>query len=297
MSARSPGWFRDDRSPEQLRYWDGQRWTDFRLTAPTQAPENSGAWPRRHPISTVVLGLLAVVLFATTIGDGGPEVGEPPSAGTAGPEAGDAAPEPKATQTAEPVPADVATPRLVGQSVAAARDTLRRSDLAVRVRRAVSGKKPGTVLRQSARPGLDIAPGSAVTLVVSAPWPRVPGVEGLSAPAAVSRLTNAGFRVATTVRSVSRGRDAVVLTQTSAAGRAVKPSSTIRLVVSDLRRPKPAPASNCATGYSPCLAPMSDYDCAGGSGDGPGYAEGPITVTGSDPYDLDSESDGTACES
>jgi hypothetical protein len=39
----------------------------------------------------------------------------------------------------------------------------------------------------------------------------------------------------------------------------------------------------------------SDVDCAGGSGDGPAYT-GPVTVTGSDIYDLDSDSDGTACE-
>lgn len=41
----------------------------------------------------------------------------------------------------------------------------------------------------------------------------------------------------------------------------------------------------------------SDVDCAGGSGDGPSYANGPITVTGTDIYGLDSDGDGTACES
>lgn len=49
-------------------------------------------------------------------------------------------------------------------------------------------------------------------------------------------------------------------------------------------------------GYSPCLPPAPDYDCAGGGGDGPQYAQGPIRVTGSDPYELDSEGDGIACE-
>ncbi|MCZ4499298.1 MAG: hypothetical protein JWQ74_1851 [Marmoricola sp.] len=53
---------------------------------------------------------------------------------------------------------------------------------------------------------------------------------------------------------------------------------------------------NCTAGYSPCLPPMSDYDCAGGSGNGPGYAYGPLYVTGSDPYDLDRDGDGVACE-
>jgi TolA-binding protein len=52
----------------------------------------------------------------------------------------------------------------------------------------------------------------------------------------------------------------------------------------------------CTPGYSPCLPPASDYDCAGGTGDGPEYT-GPVTVSGSDPYGLDSDSDGVGCES
>lgn len=46
-----------------------------------------------------------------------------------------------------------------------------------------------------------------------------------------------------------------------------------------------------------CLKPnVSDYDCAGGSGNGPYYVSGPIRVVGSDPYDLDRDGDGYACE-
>jgi hypothetical protein len=56
----------------------------------------------------------------------------------------------------------------------------------------------------------------------------------------------------------------------------------------------------CTPGYSPCLADHggADYDCAGGSGNGPYYtAPGVVyTVTGSDPYDLDSNGDGRGCE-
>jgi hypothetical protein len=47
-----------------------------------------------------------------------------------------------------------------------------------------------------------------------------------------------------------------------------------------------------------CLRPnVSDYDCAGGSGNGPYYVRGPFRVVGSDHYGLDSDHDGTACES
>jgi hypothetical protein len=63
-------------------------------------------------------------------------------------------------------------------------------------------------------------------------------------------------------------------------------------------RPAPTP-SNCDPNYSgACLKPnVSDYDCAGGSGDGPYYVQGPITVVGDDHYGLDADGDGVACES
>ncbi len=60
--------------------------------------------------------------------------------------------------------------------------------------------------------------------------------------------------------------------------------------------PIPSPPSDCQ-GYDPCLPPGPDVDCAGGSGNGPRYVSGPVTVTGSDPYDLDRDGDGIACES
>jgi hypothetical protein len=56
-------------------------------------------------------------------------------------------------------------------------------------------------------------------------------------------------------------------------------------------------AASCHPSYDPCLDPnASDYDCAGGSGDGPEYT-GYVTVTGPDDYGLDSDGDGTGCES
>lgn len=65
--------------------------------------------------------------------------------------------------------------------------------------------------------------------------------------------------------------------------------------------PTAAPAKRhaCDRNYSGrCLRPyVSDYDCAGGSGNGPYYVRGPFRVVGSDHYGLDSDHDGTACES
>jgi hypothetical protein len=75
-------------------------------------------------------------------------------------------------------------------------------------------------------------------------------------------------------------------------------------LIRDLQSHAPAPvtaaradASSCAPGYSVCLTPgASDYDCAGGFGNGPRYVNGPIRVTGSDPFFLDLDGNGIGCE-
>jgi hypothetical protein len=55
-------------------------------------------------------------------------------------------------------------------------------------------------------------------------------------------------------------------------------------------------SDGCDPNYTPCVPIASDVDCAGGSGNGPAYVDGPIRVIGSDPYDLDRDGDGVACD-
>jgi hypothetical protein len=55
--------------------------------------------------------------------------------------------------------------------------------------------------------------------------------------------------------------------------------------------------SNCDSNYEGACVPIdSDVDCAGGSGNGPSYVQGPVRVVGKDIYELDREGDGVACE-
>jgi hypothetical protein len=55
-------------------------------------------------------------------------------------------------------------------------------------------------------------------------------------------------------------------------------------------------AEGCNRNYSGCLDPFaSDYDCAGGSGDGPLYT-GTVEVIGYDEYGLDDDGDGIGCD-
>jgi hypothetical protein len=60
----------------------------------------------------------------------------------------------------------------------------------------------------------------------------------------------------------------------------------------------PTPTQICHPSYSgACLLPhASDYDCVGGSGNGPYYA-GRVRVTGPDVFDLEDDGDGTGCDS
>jgi micrococcal nuclease len=56
--------------------------------------------------------------------------------------------------------------------------------------------------------------------------------------------------------------------------------------------------SSCHPSYEgACLAiGNGDYDCAGGSGNGPNYVKGPIKVVGPDEFGLDRDNDGVGCE-
>ena len=62
--------------------------------------------------------------------------------------------------------------------------------------------------------------------------------------------------------------------------------------------PTPARSGNCHPSYvGVCLQMgIGDYDCAGGSGNGPNYVQGPFQVIGYDEFGLDRNGDGVGCE-
>lgn len=199
----------------------------------------------------------------------------------------------------ETKPKVVAVPRLEGLDRAEANDALRRAGLTIgAVTRQPSSEKAGTVLGQGASPGTSLDPGSSVPITLAAPLPKVPNVVGSAKATAISQLKAAGFSVQTSTERTTSGEDNVVLSQSPSGGSRAESGANVTLVISELQKPpalSSAGSSNCTPGYSPCLPPASDYDCEGGSGDGPKYT-GLVEITGSDPYDLDRDGDGTACE-
>lgn len=97
-------------------------------------------------------------------------------------------------------------------------------------------------------------------------------------------------------------KKAAEATQRAAEARAAQEAAAAKAAEEQAARqalvPPPAAApSNCDSNYSGACVPIaSDVDCAGGSGNGPAYVQGPVTVTGSDIYGLDRDSDGVGCE-
>ncbi|HVK23077.1 MAG TPA: hypothetical protein VM677_17090, partial [Actinokineospora sp.] len=76
-----------------------------------------------------------------------------------------------------------------------------------------------------------------------------------------------------------------------------KPRPTTTTKRTTTAAPKPTTTqSKCDPNYTGCVPISSDVDCMGGSGNGPAYVRGPVTVIGRDIYGLDADHDGIGCE-
>lgn len=160
----------------------------------------------------------------------------------------------------------------------------------------LSRKPEGTVLSQDPPAGSEMSEATFVTVVVAKPFPRVPDVTGEKLASAKRTLRRAGLSIGQVTERESGKPKGTVLAQTPAGGKSAKLDAAVALVLAKPPATNAGSPGNCTAGYSPCLPPASDYDCAGGSGDGPKYVYGTVQVTGSDPYGLDSDGDGIGCE-
>jgi hypothetical protein len=125
------------------------------------------------------------------------------------------------------------------------------------------------------------------------PLPRTTMAGRARARAATDRrVAQAKARVRANARATLRER-----ARARARAAARRHREAARRVAQEQARAAAPPASNCDPNYKgACLDPnASDYDCEGGSGDGPKYT-GTVTVVGSDHYDLDRDGDGTGCD-
>jgi hypothetical protein len=197
------------------------------------------------------------------------------------------------TTSTPPAPETAQVPNVEGKSIDVATSELEAVGFVVRVEMTLTNAShPGNVLRQSATAGSLVEVGDTIGLTVAMAPPKIPNVVGKTLANAKRALKNAGFEVGKVTQQTSSKRKGTVIAQSPDAGTSARPGRAVTLVTA---KPAPQPSSNCTPGYSPCLPPASDYDCLGGSGDGPAYT-GFVRVTGSDPYGLDADGDGVGCE-
>ena len=101
------------------------------------------------------------------------------------------------------------------------------------------------------------------------------------------RLAARGLELRVRYRRTARYVAGTVISQSRRIGADVAPSAVITLVIAKALPPPPTtqppattPSRNCDPAYpGVCLDPTAeDYDCAGGSGNGPRYVQGPVQV-------------------
>lgn len=156
-------------------------------------------------------------------------------------------------------------------------------------------------------PATTSAPPATTAAPTTSPKVEVPRLVGMKLASARQRLATNGLKLRVRYRPTARFAAGTVISQSRRIGAGVAPSSAITLVIAKALPPPPTtqpppppttPARNCHPSYEgACLDPTaSDYDCAGGSGNGPKYVQGPVKVRPPDPFDLDADADGLGCE-
>jgi beta-lactam-binding protein with PASTA domain len=207
-----------------------------------------------------------------------------------------AQPSPTASVYSAPTPALPTIPAVLGLKLGKAKDALAEAGFKWKVEKQVSATEPaGTVISQSIIAGAGAELGTRITLTI-AEHPTVPNVVGEKLGNAKDILADAGYKW-TVERVVSSEPVNTVLGQSARAGAKAKGGTRIVLTVAKAAAAPPPPAKNCHPSYEgACLLPnASDYDCTGGSGNGP-YYTGFVYVVGPDVFGLDADNDGLGCE-
>jgi hypothetical protein len=151
------------------------------------------------------------------------------------------------------------------------------------------------------------APPATTAAPTTTPKVEVPRLVGMKLASAKRRLATNGLKLRVRYRPTGRFAAGTVISQSRRIGAGVAPSSAITLVIAKALPPPPTtqpppppttPTRSCHPSYEgACLDPTaSDYDCAGGSGNGPKYVQGTVKVHPPDPFDLDADADGLGCE-
>ena len=229
------GWYPDAVQPGQVRYWDGQQWTEhvapMAQQPPPLQPQAPAGSQRPFYRRTWFIAVVGVVFGLIVLGTAGGQ--EDPKPITPVAETDD---DGEAERVTAPAPADVpvSVPDVVGLDEQQARSELEGAGLDVSVQE-VEGRKEGEVLAQMPRPATAADEGTTVTLrvasgVVSV---KIPDVTGMKLAAGRERLRAKGFDV-----DVSKKPDNSVpvgeIMKQSPTGQ-VEEGATISLIVAELK--------------------------------------------------------------
>ena len=309
MSA-PPGWYQDPQRPSgHRRWWDGRAWTEQRVAPPdAQVP---AAWSpirmvRRHPLSSVLAAVFALVVVYGAVDSADEEQTLRDRTTSANERGAPAVPEDEPARDEE----------------------ARRSNggdeptKSTPLPRAPRPHEPRTYLVTRVVDGdtIELGNGETVRLVgIDAPEVGECGYEraadnlarlALGKAVRLGRSEEDRDRYARLLRYVDVGaQDAglrlirnglAIARYDSRDGYGFHPRETLYVAEDTHTKqfacaPKPQPfvqqppSSGCAPGYTPCAPPYPpDVDCA--------EVNGPIHVSGSDPHGLDADGDGVACE-
>jgi hypothetical protein len=247
----------------------------------------------RRPWFIVTASVVALLVLVAALSGGDPEKA---------PATQDAAATPTATPTPSPTPDPAVAARAKATSLAgdgryadavtvleaaglhaAASRVARRGSLALarRARRALDAGHWATA-RSVAADARDLHRSSSATATIATANARLAEARAAARLARDERTCSAGEK--DTVRAGGGVPAGCTTFAADLAARQAKAAAS-------------AAAAQCNSNYAgACLKPDSpDYDCAGGSGDGPDYT-GTVQVVGDDVYDLDRDGDGIACD-
>jgi hypothetical protein len=176
------------------------------------------------------------------------------------------------------------------------------------------------VVDQTPAAGAHIGEGDPVLSVVKKGEPSICDSDELDVEAAAALVTTnqvtstspttsapttTAAPATTTTSTVVSTTTLLTITSTIASTTTTRPPTTTATVTAaPTTRPPPtvaflapAPVSDCDPNYAGACVPIaSDVDCAGGSGNGPAYVDGPVNVVGSDIYGLDRDGNGVGCD-
>lgn len=299
MTNAPSGWYTDPDDAAALRWWDGTQWTEQRAPAPIAPVARAGA---RSPIATSTWvwtagAALGFLLFAVILGIGQAMVLLAVGAIIAAIIALSGRHVPwLRTQAWKLTTLGAGILLLIGGTAAAAA-TSPRAPVGLADRPSSSASSPDTPTPTPT----PVVTTKEVVVTEAVPFERVTQ-DDAGLDIGTSSVVQAGVSGTRTITYTVTYVDGVEFERV-VTGDEMTIAAVSEITANGIRQPAPPPPApvagggGCDPNYSGACVPISsDVDCAGGSGNGPAYVQGPVTVVGTDIYDLDRDGDGIACD-